>query len=219
MQTHSIILKREPTANVCAWLPRKLLFAVVLLALSRSLTANVVLDMSADRVFLADGSVLECTLICKGKESLVVLVGNQERTLSTSSVLRIERGQPAGEKKFFETGLVGGHEQITGPVREDIPTITVKQQATDKTTRGGNKHLRAEKGKEGVTPLGEAAKQEKKQSRKPVDQLENKAGRTPRRLPVGIDTDKIRKLIGEAEPEDIIKVLEDLKKRFGTNSK
>lgn len=187
--------------------------------LSRSLTANVTLDMSADRVFLSDGTVLECTLICKGKESVVVLVGDEERTISASSVLRIERGQPAGERKSFETGPVAGHEQIIRSAKKNIPSIPVKQQEADKPARAGNKRLRAEKGEKGVSPLGDRAKRKKELSSKPADQPKDEAGQTPRHLPAGIDAGKIRKLINEVEPEDLIKVIEDLKKKFGANKK
>ncbi len=196
-------------------MPRKLVLAAVLLALSRSLTANVALDMSGDRVFLSDGSVLECTLICKGKESVVVLVGDEERTISASAVLRLERGQPAGERRTFATGPVGGHEQIIGSAEEDVPPPPESEPVDAKPARTATRRLRAEEGKEGVAPFGEAAKGNKKAGRKPADKPGNKAGRAPLRLPEGIDAEKVRKLINEAKPEDLIKAIEDLKKRFG----
>ncbi len=224
MQTHSTILEYGTASNVraetgaqVAVMPRKLLFAAVLLALSGSLTANVTLDMSADRIFLSDGSVLECTLICKGKESLVVLVGDQERTISASAVLRVERGQPAGERKFFETGPVGGHEQIIGSPEDDVPPPPESEPADAKPTRTATRRSRAEKGKEGVAPFGEAAKENKKAGRKSAAKPGNKAGRAPLRLPEGIDAEKIRKLINEAKPADLIKAIEDLKKRFSAD--
>ena len=189
----------------------KILFtALVLLVVSSSAAAGVTLHMSSDRVFLSDGTILKCTLICKGKERIVVLVGDQERTLSASSVLRIERGQPAGERESFETGPVGGHEQIIRSKKEDIPTIQVKQRAADKPARASGKRLRAEKDKKGVTPFGDRTKRKKKE--RPKDRPKEQ-----RQKPAGIDAGKIRKLIKESEPEDLIKVIEDLKKKFGVD--
>ena len=79
----------------------------------------VTLDVARDYVHLSDGTVVECTVIMKGKESVTVLVGEQEKTFPMSGVVRIERGVFGGERRTFETGPVDGHEVIAPDGGED----------------------------------------------------------------------------------------------------
>lgn len=195
MQTDSTILTRCAAYAI-----------VVLLLLSFPLTANVTLAMSPDKVFLSDGSVLKCTLLCRGKESVVVLVGDRERTLSASTVLRIERGQLAGERKSFKTEPVAGHEQITGIAEENVAPKPAVEPASKKPHRATH----------GASPFGGRAGRKQKNANRKKTNVENKTAKTLPRLPANLDTERVRKLINEMKTGDIIKAIENLKKKFGT---
>lgn len=89
--------------------------AVVLLTgLCRWASSDVTLELSKDRLFLSDGSVVECTLIAKGRDSVTVLVGEEEKTFPASSVIRVEKGVVSGGIRTFVTSGTGGDEAITG---------------------------------------------------------------------------------------------------------
>lgn len=89
------------------------MLALAVMAVPHPVFAYVTLDVSRDRVFLSDGTVLECKVLCRGSESVIVLVGEREKVLPAADVVRVDRGVPVGEKRVFNTAPVGGHEQIT----------------------------------------------------------------------------------------------------------
>lgn len=187
------------------------LCAGLVLAAVRAVNANVTLDMSSDRIFLTDGTILNCTLICRGKETVIVLVGEEERTFPASSVLRLDRGQPTGERKSFETGPVGGHEQIVRAAdRGDLPPPAQPLRAERDRKKGRRKETGA---KPGMTPLGGKAERKKRRQGRQKRPAEKRDG--TRREAAGIDAETVRNLIKNADGEDIIKAIEELKRKFG----
>ncbi len=180
---------------------------------------TVTLDLARDLIHLSDGRVVECTVILKGKESVTVLVGEDEKTFAMSGVVRIERGVFSGERRTFETGPVEGHEVITpegggdgdvvepaAPPAPPPPVKTVKKQPAK---AGPPPAAPAKKAGAGTGAAGAGRKNRGGARNKP------KAGTepvSPAKRKTGLDGFRRPKVKEKAE--ELIDQLEELKKRF-----
>ena len=190
---------------------------VLVLACAGVCTGTVTLDLARDFVHLSDGRVIECTVILKGKESVTVLVGEQEKTFPMSGVVRIERGVFRGERRTFETGPVDGHEVIApesggdGDIVEPVappappPKKKVKKPAKPKPPAAAPKK-KAGAGAGAARPgRGNRGGGQKKfkAGTVPVSPVERKAG-----------ADRPLRPKVKEKAEELIDQLEELKRRF-----
>ncbi len=190
-------------------------------------SGNVTVDIMADRIIMADGSVIEGSVLCRGSDSIIVLVGETERTLPTSSVIRVERGSSTGERRTFGTVSVGGHEVIIGAAAVEAPVIPekkveepAKKRRSDKA-EGGKKQG---KKKDGRKRPREKKKPEKSPEKKPevkeapAEAFETGEAEEQGRDKENPDSDKPdrkkpnRKMLKQ---EDLMEMLEILRNKFG----
>jgi hypothetical protein len=187
---------------------------VLVLVCAGACTGTVTLDLARDFVHLSDGRVIECTVILKGKDSVIVLVGEQEKTFPMSGVVRIERGVFSGERRTFETGPVDGHEVITpqgGGDGDVVEPVAPPAPPPKKPVRQTPPKKPAEKKPEKPTLPAAAPKQKADAG----TQEKPKAGTTPV-APVKPKPGTDRPLPPKAKEkaEELIDQLEELKRRF-----
>jgi len=103
---------------------------------------------TSDRVHLDDGTVLECVVVCEGARSVIVIVNDEEQTISRERILRIARQMPdSGTRRAgFETEMVDGHEVVVArgyrdndmePKRDMRPKAANPVDAITKNILGG----------------------------------------------------------------------------------
>ncbi len=88
----------------------------------------------ADMVFLKNGRVIKGTVICSGSKNVVILVNEQEKTVSRDEVNEIKHGKKSMETTSYLTGNVDGLEQIVGKGEYTPPPPEPK---TEKKTASG----------------------------------------------------------------------------------